>query len=126
MKLFGFSHFVFIFCGLPVVAALIVDSIISKTCNDRSPLHLCFFFFSIELTAQTSPIDFVNPMVGTKNMGHTYPGALRPVLADLNLSVPVGEHIAVVGRSGCGARRSRDRPSCRRTQVARCRRDRKS
>nr|WP_313315199.1 ATP-binding cassette domain-containing protein [Dietzia maris] len=35
-------------------------------------------------------------------LGHTYPGALRPVLADLNLSVPVGEHIAVVGRSGCG------------------------
>ena len=35
-------------------------------------------------------------------LGHAYPGALRPVLADLNLSVPVGEHIAVVGRSGCG------------------------
>ncbi|MBB1025071.1 ATP-binding cassette domain-containing protein, partial [Dietzia sp. DQ12-76] len=35
-------------------------------------------------------------------LGHTYPGARRPVLADLSLSVPVGEHVAVVGRSGCG------------------------
>lgn len=35
-------------------------------------------------------------------LGHTYPGAHRPVLEDLNLSVPVGEHVAVVGRSGCG------------------------
>lgn len=40
--------------------------------------------------------------VALNGLGHTYPGALRPVLADLNLSVPVGEHIAVVGRSGCG------------------------
>lgn len=40
--------------------------------------------------------------VALDGLGHTYPGALRPVLADLNLSVPVGEHIAVVGRSGCG------------------------
>lgn len=40
--------------------------------------------------------------VALAGLGHAYPGALRPVLADLNLSVPVGEHIAVVGRSGCG------------------------
>ena len=30
------------------------------------------------ILAQTSPIDFVNPLVGTKNMGHTYPGATVP------------------------------------------------
>ncbi|WP_216694863.1 ATP-binding cassette domain-containing protein [Dietzia psychralcaliphila] len=40
--------------------------------------------------------------VALDDLGHTYPGALRPVLADLTLSVPVGEHVAVVGRSGCG------------------------
>ncbi|MFN3600582.1 MAG: ABC transporter ATP-binding protein [Dietzia sp.] len=40
--------------------------------------------------------------VALEDLGHTYPGALRPVLADLTLSVAVGEHIAVVGRSGCG------------------------
>ena len=35
-------------------------------------------------------------------LGHTYQGAPRPVLAHVDLTVPVGEHIAVVGRSGCG------------------------
>lgn len=40
--------------------------------------------------------------VALDGLGHTYPGARRPVLADLDLSVPAGEHIAVVGRSGCG------------------------
>ena len=40
--------------------------------------------------------------VSLEGLGHTYPGAHRPVLADLNLSLSVGEHIAVVGRSGCG------------------------
>ena len=40
--------------------------------------------------------------VALKDLGHTYPGARRAVLADLTLSVPVGQHIAVVGRSGCG------------------------
>lgn len=40
--------------------------------------------------------------VALHSLGHTYPGARHPVLADLDLSVPVGEHVAVVGRSGCG------------------------
>lgn len=40
--------------------------------------------------------------VSLHGLGHTYPGARRPVLADLDLSIPVGEHVAVVGRSGCG------------------------
>lgn len=40
--------------------------------------------------------------VALHGLGHTHPGAHRPVLADLDLSIPVGEHIAVVGRSGCG------------------------
>ena len=42
------------------------------------------------------------PAVALDGLGHIYPGAHRPVLADVNLSVPVGEHVAVVGRSGCG------------------------
>lgn len=40
--------------------------------------------------------------VALVGLGHTYPDAHSPVLADLNLSVPAGEHVAVVGRSGCG------------------------
>ena len=30
------------------------------------------------LSAQNSPFDYVNPMVGTKSMGHTFPGACAP------------------------------------------------
>ncbi|NLX41376.1 MAG: glycoside hydrolase family 92 protein [Bacteroidales bacterium] len=30
------------------------------------------------LSAQNSPLDYVNPMVGTKSMGHTFPGACAP------------------------------------------------
>jgi predicted alpha-1,2-mannosidase len=35
-------------------------------------------FFSINAQNQNAYIDFVNPLVGTKNMGHTYPGATVP------------------------------------------------
>ncbi len=40
-----------------------------------------FFVLSIRLIAQTTTsnlIQYVNPLVGTKNMGHTYPGATVP------------------------------------------------
>ena len=30
------------------------------------------------LSAQNSPLGYVNPMVGTKSMGHTFPGACAP------------------------------------------------
>lgn len=32
----------------------------------------------LTLAAQTDPAQFVNPLVGTQNMGHTYPGATLP------------------------------------------------
>lgn len=42
------------------------------------------------------------PAVVVRGVRHTYPGAARPVLADVDLEIPRGGHVAVVGRSGCG------------------------
>lgn len=42
------------------------------------------------------------PAVALRTLEYTYPGTRHRVLADLDLTVPVGEHVAVVGRSGCG------------------------
>ena len=36
------------------------------------------FILSISLLAQTDPLDYVDPMIGTARMGHTYPGATAP------------------------------------------------
>lgn len=47
----------------------------------KSTIFIFFIFFSAGIiNAQNSSnyIDFVNPLVGTKNMGHTYPGACVP------------------------------------------------
>jgi predicted alpha-1,2-mannosidase len=41
--------------------------------------NLFFVFISfISMQAQTRLIDYVNPMIGTKSMGHTFPGACAP------------------------------------------------
>lgn len=42
------------------------------------------------------------PAVELRALGHSYPGTRHRVLVELDLTVAVGEHIAVVGRSGCG------------------------
>lgn len=40
---------------------------------------LSFLFLgTIQMSAQQKIIDYVNPMVGTKSMGHTFPGACAP------------------------------------------------
>ena len=44
----GFSQLIFIFWVMPDFEAFIIDSIISKTCKESSPLHLCFFLFSMQ------------------------------------------------------------------------------
>ena len=45
----------------------------------RYALLLCFLAFSLFAKAQSENlIQFVNPMVGTQRMGHTYPGATVP------------------------------------------------
>ncbi len=38
------------------------------------------FFISINLSAQDeiTPYDYVNPFIGTDDMGHTFPGAAVP------------------------------------------------
>lgn len=44
------------------------------------PIVFIIAFFSIVLPAETgkTPYDYVNPFIGTKEMGHTYPGATVP------------------------------------------------
>lgn len=47
----------------------------------RSVFHVLLsflFLVPIQMSAQQKIIDYVNPMVGTKNMGHTFPGACAP------------------------------------------------
>lgn len=40
---------------------------------------LCFLLpFAVNLSAQNSKISFVNPLIGTDGMGHTFPGACAP------------------------------------------------
>lgn len=42
-------------------------------------VFFCFLFIgTIQMSAQQKIIDYVNPMVGTKSMGHTFPGACAP------------------------------------------------
>ena len=40
----------------------------------------CILFFTVVLSAQNkkTPYDYVNPLIGTDDMGHTYPGAVYP------------------------------------------------
>lgn len=47
----------------------------------RSVFHVLLsflFLVPIQMSAQQKIIDYVNPMVGTKSMGHTFPGACAP------------------------------------------------
>lgn len=47
----------------------------------KSTIFMLFIFFSagiINAQYSSNYIDFVNPLVGTKNMGHTFPGACVP------------------------------------------------
>jgi len=45
---------------------------------------------------------FGSPAVDLRALGYAYPGTRHRVVADLDLTVPAGGHLAVVGRSGCG------------------------
>lgn len=42
------------------------------------------------------------PAVVVRGARHAYPGATHPVLSGVDLTIPRGGHVAVVGRSGCG------------------------
>lgn len=41
-------------------------------------LKLILLFSSLTLSQNKTPYDFVNPFIGTDNMGHTFPGAVVP------------------------------------------------
>lgn len=44
----------------------------------KKSIILSFMISAITMSAQQKLIDYVNPMVGTKSMGHTFPGACAP------------------------------------------------
>ena len=46
--------------------------------SDFRVLLSFLFLGTIQMSAQQKIIDYVNPMVGTKSMGHTFPGACAP------------------------------------------------
>lgn len=43
-----------------------------------------------------------SPQLTFSNVSYQYPGASRPVLSDVSFSIPAGDSVAVVGRSGAG------------------------
>jgi ABC-type multidrug transport system fused ATPase/permease subunit len=66
-------------------------------------------FDRLRSVLETEPVeDGVEPLSGRivdlriKNMKFTYPGLETPVLQDMNLSIPLGKTIAIVGKSGGG------------------------
>lgn len=44
----------------------------------KTALFYCILFFTITANAQQNLIKYVNPLIGTEKMGHTYPGATVP------------------------------------------------
>ncbi len=61
---------------------------------------------TMELEAGTDEVDFVhdgfNPDVIIRDVSFTYPGAVNPALDRINLDIPQGSVIAIVGPSGAG------------------------
>lgn len=51
----------------------------------------------LEVPLQTEP-----PLIQAEHVSFTYPGAEKPVLQDLNITVKAGEKIAIVGVNGAG------------------------
>ncbi|MEM9743353.1 MAG: ATP-binding cassette domain-containing protein [Pseudomonadota bacterium] len=46
--------------------------------------------------------DLSTPCLVTRHLSYSYPGASRPALDDVSLSINAGEHIALIGPSGAG------------------------
>lgn len=44
----------------------------------KTALFYCILFFTVTANAQQNLIKYVNPLIGTEKMGHTYPGATVP------------------------------------------------
>ncbi len=43
-----------------------------------------------------------NRQITLKNVGYTYPGAVKPALSNINLTVPKGSILGITGKTGCG------------------------
>ncbi len=46
--------------------------------SSKHALLFCLILFSVSLTAQKDYTQYVNPIIGTNGMGHTFPGACYP------------------------------------------------
>lgn len=64
-----------------------------------------------ERDAASAPIDVrqasscapsARPTIELEHVSFAYPGATRPVIEDMTLTVPFGSHVALMGRSGSG------------------------
>ena len=52
---------------------------------------------------ETSAAPFCfNRQITLKNVGYTYPGAVKPALSNINLTVPKGSILGITGKTGCG------------------------
>ncbi|TPG36165.1 GH92 family glycosyl hydrolase [Flavobacterium pectinovorum] len=49
-----------------------------KKKSHKTACIFCMLFFSISIFAQQSPVDYVNPFIGTSNFGATFPGPIAP------------------------------------------------
>lgn len=56
----------------------------------------------VEDTNVTADIQPTTGEVEIKNLSFAYPGTDRPVLKDINLHLPLGKTMAIVGPTGCG------------------------
>jgi len=53
-------------------------------------------------TVGRAPLEREPEMLRLRGVGFSYPGAARPALHDVDLDVPIGSSLALVGRSGAG------------------------
>lgn len=59
-------------------------------------------FTEAEETAKSGAVHTVEGALELRNLSFTYPGAARPVLENISISLEKGRTLAVVGRTGCG------------------------
>src|SRR5690606_35561094 len=55
-----------------------------------------------ERNSGTLPAPRLQGRIEARNLTHTFPGASTPALQDINLTIPAGKTVALVGRSGSG------------------------
>jgi ATP-binding cassette subfamily B protein len=57
---------------------------------------------TIKDTPESKPLDEIRGEIELRNLTFTYPGSERPALVDVNLKIPAGSTLALVGPAGSG------------------------